>query len=100
MHQKKDETGHICLYLPIGFPLARQIVDDWWHMPVREEDLDLSRFRQQLFLEQTVMNELFPVKHSDLTSPAPPLVHFARVCMAIPAVRKGNYRRSEGQFPP
>ena len=43
MHQKKDETGHICLYLPIGFPLARQIVGLGYFDPAQRLQICLSR---------------------------------------------------------
>ena len=44
MHQKKDETGYICLYLPIGFPLARQIVGLGYFDPAQGLKICLSRF--------------------------------------------------------
>ncbi|CAE8625886.1 unnamed protein product, partial [Polarella glacialis] len=55
-------------------PAARQLVAQWWRMPLIAAH-GLERFREELFLEQTVMNELFPALHR-LTAPAPPLIHF------------------------
>ena len=43
MHQKKDETGHICLHLPIGLPPARQIVDLGYFDPAQRLQICLSR---------------------------------------------------------
>merc|ERR1712046_376791 len=54
-------------------PAARQIMSTWWQMPLREPDV--RRFRQELFLEQTAMNELFP-RYPLRTAPTPPLQNF------------------------
>eukprot|EP00927_Polykrikos_kofoidii_P060948 TRINITY_DN55846_c0_g1_i1.p1 TRINITY_DN55846_c0_g1~~TRINITY_DN55846_c0_g1_i1.p1 ORF type:complete len:1072 (+),score=92.94 TRINITY_DN55846_c0_g1_i1:246-3218(+) len=52
---------------------ARDLVDLWWDLP--DQNDTLSRFRQDLFLEQTVMNQLFP-RLPTLSAPPPPLRHF------------------------
>ncbi|CAK9116544.1 unnamed protein product, partial [Durusdinium trenchii] len=55
-------------------PVARQLMAQWFRAPlVRSQSL--GRFREHLFLEQTVMNEFFP-KYPILTSRQPPVHHF------------------------
>ncbi|CAE8694331.1 unnamed protein product, partial [Polarella glacialis] len=52
-------------------PIARHLMRLWWDFPVSRPSL--FRFREELFLEQTVMNEFFPKKHSRFMAPVPPL---------------------------
>lgn len=54
-------------------PAARALIRRWWRLPQRKRSF--ARFREHLFLEQTVMNELFP-RYPHLLAPAPPLWHF------------------------
>lgn len=54
-------------------PLARHMVERWWRLP--SDRPELARFRTELFLEQTAMNEYFP-RLRNLVARAPPLGHF------------------------
>lgn len=55
-------------------PAARQLMAKWFQLPL-DPTHGLERFRQELFLEQTVMNEFFK-RVPDLIAPVPPLHHF------------------------
>eukprot|EP00928_Gymnodinium_smaydae_P083890 TRINITY_DN67133_c0_g1_i1.p1 TRINITY_DN67133_c0_g1~~TRINITY_DN67133_c0_g1_i1.p1 ORF type:complete len:288 (+),score=61.32 TRINITY_DN67133_c0_g1_i1:1-864(+) len=50
-------------------PRSRELMRHWWRLPQQNESL--HRFRQDLFLEQTVMNELFPYLRAESAPPLP-----------------------------
>jgi len=56
---------------------ARAIMEEWWQLPLRDEAL--GRFREEHFLEQTVMQELFDGTSAigrESRAASPPLRHF------------------------
>lgn len=55
-------------------PVARRMIEEWFQLPTRPSR-GLERFRHELFLEQTVMNEYFMAFPSLIAKP-PPLKHF------------------------
>ncbi|CAE7328544.1 unnamed protein product [Symbiodinium sp. CCMP2456] len=54
-------------------PVSRKMMQEWWRLPLQHSDL--SRFRSELFLEQTVMNEYFP-RHPKLMAKVPSIELF------------------------
>eukprot|EP00439_Symbiodinium_sp_Y106_P040341 s5585_g4.t4 len=54
-------------------PVSRKMMQEWWRLPLQHTDL--SRFRSELFLEQTVMNEYFP-RHPKLMAKVPSIELF------------------------
>ncbi|CAJ1422681.1 unnamed protein product [Effrenium voratum] len=51
-------------------PSARRLMERWWQWP--DARAAAARWRRELFLEQTVMNDLFP-RHPKLVAKVPPL---------------------------